>query len=203
MARPKNTPAKPITTAQLSAAQEQFIQAWGQMGPSWGIPRTMAEVHALLYIAAQPLNTDDIMDRLRISRGNASMSLRALVEWGLIQRVHKRGDRKEYFQADADSWSIARTIIRERLRREILPVLTTLYEIRDATGEHAPGTAKPDAPVIAKTDQLATPEAIAEHNRRLDGMLELVQMIDKLGERFVGSDGKGLKLAATVLSKVI
>ncbi len=205
MARSNNTPAKPITTAQLSAAQEQFIQAWGQMGPSWGIPRTMAEVHALLYIAAQPQNTDDIMDRLRISRGNASMSLRALVEWGLIQRVHKRGDRKEYFQADADSWSIARTIIRERLRREILPVLTTLYEIRDATGEHA-HTVKPDpaAPgVIAKTDQLAAPEAIAEHNRRLDGMLELVQMIDKLGERFIGSDGKGLKLAASVLSKVI
>ena len=134
------------------------------------------------------------MERLRISRGNASMSLRSLVEWGIIERIHKRGDRKEYFQAEQDVWAIARTIIRERLRREILPVLATLYEIRDQTGENASEEA---------TDSAAAPETIAAHNERLDRLLELVQTIDKLGERFVGSEGKGLRLAATVLSKVI
>ncbi len=194
MARSQRT----ITHSQLTEAQERFIRTWGQMGPSWGISRTMAEVHAMLYIVGQPLNTDEVMERLSISRGNASMSLRALVEWGLVTRVHKRGDRKEYFEADRDAWSMARTIIRERLRREILPLLTTLYEIRDETGERVAEAPTSGAP--------ATPEAIAEHNRRLDALVELIQTIDKLGERFVGTEGKGgggLKLAATVLSKVV
>lgn len=190
-----------ISATQLTGAQERFIQTWGQMGPSWGISRTMAEVHALLYISGQPMNTDEVMERLSISRGNASMSLRALVEWSLVTRVHKRGDRKEYFEADRDAWSMARTIIRERLRREILPLLTTLYDIREETGERsadAAGTSGPASP--------AHTETVAEHNRRLDALVELIQTIDKLGERFVGSEGKGgggLRLAATVLSKVV
>jgi DNA-binding transcriptional regulator GbsR (MarR family) len=190
---------KAIPQSRLTDAQEQFVQAWGQMGPSWGISRTMAEVHALLYVTGRELNTDEVMDRLRISRGNASMSLRALVEWGLVSRVHKRGDRKEYFQADQDVWSIARTIIRERMRREILPLLTTLYDIRDSTGEHAEPPKTSAAPPTAPAD----PAEVERHNARLDDLLHLVQTIDRLAERFVGSEGKGLKLAATVLSKVV
>lgn len=181
-----------MTAEQLLKAQDDFVSAWGQMGTSWGISRTMAEVHALLYIGGRAMNTDEVMERLRISRGNASMSLRSLVEWGIVQRVHKRGDRKEYFEAEQDVWALARTIIRERLRREILPMLATLYEIRDQTGEAAPATGG-----------TVDAEAIAAHNQRLDQLLSLVQTIDKLGERFVGSEGKGLKLAASVLSKVI
>src|ERR1041384_3170136 len=75
----------------LREAQDRFVAAWGQMGTAWGISRTMAEVHALLYIPGQPMNTDDIMERLQISRGNASMSLRALLDWGIVQRTHKIG----------------------------------------------------------------------------------------------------------------
>lgn len=192
-------PNPPVTQAQLTAAREQFVQAWGQMGPSWGVSRTMAEVHALLYITAAPLNTDDVMDKLRISRGNASMSLRALVEWGLIARIHLRGDRKEYFQADADAWSMARVVIRERLRREILPLLASLYDIRDQTGEHAEAATR-----IARPEATpASADAVKLHNERLDAMVSLMQTVDRLGERFVGSEGKGLKLAATLLSKVI
>lgn len=187
--------SKAISAEQLTQAQDEFIAAWGQMGPSWGISRTMAEVHALLYISGRALNTDEVMDRLRISRGNASMSMRALVEWGIVQRVHKRGDRKEYFEAEQDVWSLARTVIRERLRREIMPLLATLYEIRDETGEA--GTA------AAGRGEPAKPEEVAAHNQRLDKLMELVQMIDRLGERFVGSEGKGLRLAASVLSKVV
>ena len=77
----------------LAESQDRLIAAWGQMGSTWGISRTMAEVHALLYITGQALCTDDVMARLSISRGNASMSLRALVDWGVVQREHRRGDR--------------------------------------------------------------------------------------------------------------
>lgn len=187
-----------ISVEQLRHARERFVQAWGQMGPSWGISRTMAEAHALLYIHSAPMNTDEVMEQLQISRGNASMTLRALVEWGLISRVHKRGDRKEYFEADQDTWSIARTIIRERLRREILPLLATLHELRDETGDHAAA--------IGEGKAAAAAEEVAEYHKRLDNLTNLVQTIDKLGERFVGSDGaggKGLQIAATLLSKAV
>ena len=192
-----------LTASQLTAAQDQLLAAWAQMGPAWGISRTMAEVHALLYIVGHPMNTDDVMERLRISRGNASMSLRALVEWGIVQRIHKRGDRKEYFHAEQDVWTLARTVIRERLRREILPMLATLYEIRDQTGADRPIPGSPPPSPSSESQQPVPPETIAEHNARIDQLLELLQTIDKLGERFVGSDGKGLRLAASVLSKVM
>jgi DNA-binding transcriptional regulator GbsR (MarR family) len=175
---------KHVSDEDLAKAQSQFIAAWGQMGTTWGISRTMAEIHALLYITGKPLNTDEIMERLSISRGNASMSLRSLVEWGIVARVHKRGDRKEYYEADQDAWALSRKVIRERLRRELHPILTSLYEVREATQN-----AQPSAPV-------------EEHNQRLDSLLDLVQTIDRLAERFVGSEGRGLKLAASVLSKL-
>ncbi len=199
----KTTPsAPPISAARFAEVQEQLVQAWGQMGPAWGVSRTMAETHALLFVSGAPLNTDDVMDRLHISRGNASMSLRALVEWGLISRVHLRGDRKEYFQADQDAWSVARTVIRERLRREILPLLAALHEIRDQTGEHAKGAVG----MKVNPSELAPAEAVATHNQRLDELVGLIQTVERLGERFVGTEGKGgkgLQMAATLLSKVI
>jgi DNA-binding transcriptional regulator GbsR (MarR family) len=192
-----------INHDQLITAQDEFIAAWGQMGSSWGISRTMAEVHALLHITGQPMNTDEVMDRLRISRGNASMSLRSLVEWGIVQRVHKRGDRKEYFQSEQDVWSLARTIIRERLRREILPVLQTLHEIRDETADAAKPTGESKRAAGESGGEMVPAAVVAQHNQRLDQLIELIQTIDRLGERFVGSEGKGLRLAATVLSKIV
>src|SRR5437764_13292383 len=94
----------PLTPAQqqLRTAQDLFIRRWGEMGQTWGINRTMAEIHALCYIVGQPLCTDDVMERLHISRGNASMSLRALCDWGIVRRLHKRVDRREYFEAFSD-----------------------------------------------------------------------------------------------------
>src|SRR3954469_5960060 len=87
------------TEQRLREAQEMFIRRWGEMGQTWGINRAMAEIHALLYITATPLCTDDVMERLHISRGNASMSLRALCDWGIIRRQHRRGERREYFES--------------------------------------------------------------------------------------------------------
>src|SRR4029079_247053 len=87
---------KPLTETQqqLRTAQDLFIRRWGEMGQTWGINRTMAEIHALAYITGQPQCTDDVMERLNISRGNAVMTMRALCDWGIIRRLHKRGERR-------------------------------------------------------------------------------------------------------------
>ncbi|MBX3358589.1 MAG: hypothetical protein KF745_09175 [Phycisphaeraceae bacterium] len=199
------TPAgSDVSVATLTQAQDRLIAAWGQMGSTWGISRTMAEIHALLYITGRPMNTDEVMERLNISRGNASMSLRALLDWSIVSRLHKRGDRKEYFQAEQDVWAIARQIIRERLRREVHPVLASLFEIRELTtpGAAAAMQIRSASTGAAATDGPAPVPDVAEHNERLDTLLELLQTIDRLAERFVGADAKGLQLAATLLSRV-
>jgi DNA-binding transcriptional regulator GbsR (MarR family) len=164
------------------------------MGATWGISRTMAEVHALLYITGQPMNTDEVMERLQISRGNASMSLRGLLDWGIAQRTHKRGDRKEYFTAEQDVWAMFRAIVRERMKREIDPTLAALYEIRDLTGVE---TSRGKAALSAEEKQ-----AVLSHNQRLDAMLEFFKILDKFSQRFVSPAGRGLQLAATFLNKV-
>ena len=120
----------------LTEAQDRFIAVWGQMAGAWGISRTMAEVHALLYITGEAMCTDDIMERLEISRGNASMSLRALLDWGIVERAHKRGDRKEYFGAEQDVWAMFRAIVRERITREVDPLLASMHEIRAVSYTH-------------------------------------------------------------------
>lgn len=187
--------------AVLRAAQDRFIAAWGQMATTWGISRTMAEVHALLYITGEPHNTDDVMERLQISRGNASMSLRSLLEWGIIGRTHKRGDRKEYFIAEQDVWAMFRIIVRERMKREVDPLLASLYEIRDLTEPKAQahaGRSGAQRPSEARSSPLA--DAYAEHNARLDAMLGFLTTLERLSHRFVAPSGQGLRLAASLLS---
>lgn len=179
----------------IADARERFIAAWGQMGGVWGISRTMAEVHALLYITDEPLCTDEVMERLQISRGNASMSLRALMDWGIIVRTHKRGDRKEYFRAEQDVWAMARAIVRERLKREVEPLVAGLYEIRDLTGVD---TKPPRARRKASGAEEADPAAI--HNKRLDAILDLMVTIERVSETFIGPAGRGLQAAASILS---
>jgi len=189
----RRRPARPRPTRctkALREGQNRFVSIWGEMGSSWGIPRTMAEVHALLYIVHEPLNTDQIMERLAISRGNASMSLKSLHDWGLISRAHKRGDRKEYFHAEQDVWQVFRIITRERKRREIDPVLMALHDCRDVTGPRAVGLANADAELIT-------------HNERLDRMIDFIELIDSLAEQFVSPAGKGLQTAVGLLGKVV
>lgn len=185
-----------VSERSLIEAQDRFIDSWGQMASAWGISRTMGEVHALLFILGRELSADEVMDRLSISRGNASMSLRSLVEWGVVRRVHKRGERKEYFEAEQDVWTLAKQVIRERIRREILPLLTTLHEIRDLTEQ---GDVMGEA---AGDGEAVSPEQVESHRRRLDELLEMLQTADKLAERFVGPESRGLRLAASVLAKV-
>lgn len=181
-------------TDTLAQAQDRFIAVWGQMGAAWGISRTMAEVHALLFISGVPMNTDEIMERLQISRGNASMSLRSLTDWGIVSRAHKRGDRKEYFTAEQDVWAMFRAIVRQRTKREIDPMLAQLFEIRDMTGVQ---TSRGKAPSEAERRT-----ALLEHNQRLDALLSFFKVLDTVSQRFVSPSGRGLELAARVLSKV-
>lgn len=109
-------------------ALEQFILLWGEMASAWGINKTMAQIHALLYAEADPLDTDAIMERLDISRGNANMNLRNLVQWQLAHKVHFKGKRKDYYTAEKDVWSIVSTIIRERQEREVAPIRANLVD---------------------------------------------------------------------------
>lgn len=110
-------------------AADEFIRLWGEMATHWGINRTMALIHALLYAEGDPLDTDAIMERLAISRGNANMNLRALVDWGLVRKTHRTGSRKDYFEAEQDVWRLTTTIIEERQRREIAPVQRALSDV--------------------------------------------------------------------------
>lgn len=186
-----NGQSRSSDTASLKAAEDRFIAVWGQMAGAWGISRTMAEVHALLYITGTELCTDDIMERLQISRGNASMSTRALVDWNIVSRVNKRGDRKEYFIAEQDVWALFRAIVRERMNREVDPLLASLYEIRDMTGVDGK----------AVDDKSAKSQAKA-HRERIDAMLDFFETLEKLGQRFVSPTGRGLQMAATLLGKL-
>ena len=114
---------------KLKEAKKQFIQTWARLGGEWGINRTMAQVHALLLATEKPLTTDDVMEELKISRGNANINLRELMNWNLIYRDNIPGDRKEYFRAEKNVWEIAKRIARERKKREVEPLLRELSQM--------------------------------------------------------------------------
>ncbi|RWY49383.1 GbsR/MarR family transcriptional regulator [Mucilaginibacter gilvus] len=120
---------------QLPEAKGKFIEAWGKLGSEWGINRTMAQVHALLLVSPNELTTEEIMEELKISRGNANMTLRDLISWGLVEKQHKAGERKEYFYADKDTWNIARQVAKERRKRELDPIIKILDELSKVEGE--------------------------------------------------------------------
>lgn len=120
---------------ELSEGRLKFIEAWGKLGSEWGINRTMAQIHALLLISPEALTTEDIMEELTISRGNANMNLRDLIGWGLVEKQHKSGERKEYFYADKDTWNIARQVAKERKKRELDPIIKLLNELSEVKGD--------------------------------------------------------------------
>jgi DNA-binding transcriptional regulator GbsR (MarR family) len=116
-------------------AKEQLIQAWGNLGYSWGLNKTMAQIHALLMVTSKPLSTEHIMEELSISRGNANMNTRALLDWGIISRVSVAGERKEFFKSEKDIWTLARQVARERRKRELEPILKVLKEVNEVQGD--------------------------------------------------------------------
>lgn len=116
--------------------RHKFIQAWGTLGSSWGINKAMAQIHALLLISIAPLSAEDIMEELQISRGNVNMNLRGLMDWGIVHKEYKPGERREYFIAGKDVWELARQVSRERRKREIEPILRVLEQVQDIEGDN-------------------------------------------------------------------
>jgi DNA-binding transcriptional regulator GbsR (MarR family) len=114
---------------QYTEGKEKFLNAWGTLGSNWGINRTMAQVHALLLIAPESQSAEEIMSELQISRGNANMNIRSLMDWGLVHKEIKPGDRKEYFHAEKDMWTVIRQIIIHRKKKELEPIVKLLAEL--------------------------------------------------------------------------
>jgi DNA-binding transcriptional regulator GbsR (MarR family) len=121
---------------EYKEAKQNFIQAWGTLGSNWGINKAMAQIHALLLLSTEPLSAEDIMDELQMSRGNVNMNLRALMDWGIVRKEHKVGERKEFFSTGKDVWDLAKQVSRERRRREIEPILNVLEEVQKVTGDN-------------------------------------------------------------------
>lgn len=120
---------------ELSEAIRSFILHWGEMGGSWGISRTMAQIHALLYISPRPLHAEEISSSLALARSTVSTSLRELLSWNVIRRVHVMGDRRDHFEAIDDVWEMFRQVLDERKRREMDPTLEILKEGVDLAKE--------------------------------------------------------------------
>lgn len=114
-----------------SEAKNKFINAWGSLATQWGINRTMAQIHALLFITSGPLSVEELMEELQISRGNTSMNLRQLMDWGIVFKEIRSGDRREYFYTEKDVHELARIIMAERSRREIQPTIRILSEVSE------------------------------------------------------------------------
>ncbi|HEY0719709.1 MAG TPA: MarR family transcriptional regulator [Gammaproteobacteria bacterium] len=113
---------------KLSTVEQRFVLHWGEMGSRWGVNRTVAQLHALLYLATAPLNAEDIAETLGVARSNVSTSLKELQSWGLVKVVHILGDRRDHFESLHDVWDIFFVILEERKKRELDPTLTTLRE---------------------------------------------------------------------------
>lgn len=163
-------------------AREEFINQWGAIGTGWGVNRTVAKIHALLITSPLPLSTDEVMEVLAISRGNANTSLRELVSWGLIRPVVKSGERKEFFEGEKDIWKMSCTIARERKRREIEPAMAVVKDCK------------------ARTDNNTDPEAIA-FNAQMGELLKFMEFASSMLNKVASSqEGTMIKLAAKLFS---
>ena len=123
-------------TENIQNIKDKFTLHWGEMGTKWGINKTMAQVHALLFISEQCLSADEIMKELKISRGSASMSLRELMSWGIVTKIHIKGERKEYYTTEKDVWTLFKIVSRERKKREMDPTIAVLHEILDSLADN-------------------------------------------------------------------
>jgi len=150
-------------------ARDAFVRQWGALGSQWGVNRTMAMIHARLLVAMEPMDTDEIMAELQVSRGNANTNLRELVGWGLVQRVVRPGERREFFTAEKDVWKIFCLVARERKRRETEPAQQVLQDC------------------LAQTEGIDSPEA-REFHRQITALADFVGLANVLMERIASKD---------------
>ncbi len=161
----------------LPPTAKKFIVHWGEMGTRWGINRSVAQIHALLYLSPKPLPADEIADTLAIARSNVSVGLKELQTWGLVRATQTLGDRRDHFETSADVWELFRVIIRERKRRELDPTLAVL---RECVAE-------------AKASESAQ---LPELDDRLEAMLEFMELTEAWGERAAKLAPKNLRRLA-------
>src|SRR5438270_12841704 len=173
--------AKSQLPQRLEEVEDRFVDLWDTMSSLWGISPTMARIHGVLYITGGARSMDDIMERLAISRGNVSMNLSKLVEWGLVRRVHKRGDRRDYYESLSDVWEMFTLVAAQRKRREMDPILSTLRRCREALSPEALGG-------------LAEEPETGERSRRVNDLLTFLTLMDSLAQRFFETH-RGLRTA--------
>src|ERR1700682_2313551 len=178
--------AKADLGRRLEEVEDRFVDLWDNMSFLWGISPTMARIHGLLYITGSALSMDDIMLRLEISRGNVSMNLSKLVEWGLVRRVHQRGDRRDYYESLSDVWEMFTLVAAQRKRREIDPILNTLRDCREPLSPESLGAA-------AENDEAT------DRRRRVSDLLAFLTLVDGLAQRFFESH-RGLREAVELLA---
>lgn len=175
-------PSEGVSDRRLAEAQERFILEWGRLGSHWGINRTMAQIHALLLVSARPYTVDEIIERLAISRGNASISLRELVDWGVVRRYRLPGDRKDFYESDGDMWFMFSQIIKERKRREVDP---TYHAIRDCLSK--------------LPDEGEGEHEVEEARSRLSQLVEIFELGNAVYDRVVG-EAESLRQSAKQIS---
>ncbi|WP_062062135.1 GbsR/MarR family transcriptional regulator [Aquimarina longa] len=149
-------------------AKNKFISTWGSLGSLWGINKTMAQIHALLLISPEPLSMEDIMEQLQISRGNTSMNLRQLMDWGIVFKENIMGERKEYFTSEKDIQELTKQIAKERSRRELKP---TIKILKDVSNMQQDGTSK-------TTELIKQTKALHEMASNLDTMMNKIATHD-------------------------
>jgi DNA-binding transcriptional regulator GbsR (MarR family) len=180
-------PAKTELPQRLEEVEDRFVDLWDTMSSLWGISPTMARIHGLLYITGAALSMDDIMARLAISRGNVSMNLSKLIEWGLVRRIHKRGDRRDYYESLSDVWEMFTLVAAQRKRREIDPILSTLRRCREELSPEALGGSAEE------------PEA-SQRSQRVNDLLTFLTLMDSLAQRFFETH-RGLRAAVELLEQ--
>lgn len=163
----------------LTEGREKFIQTWGTLGSNWGINRTMAQIHALLLISPVSLSAEEIMEELKISRGNANMNVRALMDWGLVFKELKAGERREFFYAEKDMWKVAMQVVKERRKRELEPIIGTIQELKkikdeSSAGEQFENTIHDLDSVIAKADKTIELLIKADENWFMNNFLKIL-----------------------------
>src|SRR6202043_4163608 len=167
-------PTKADLPQRLEEVEDRFVDLWDTMSSLWGISPTMARIHGFLYIPGSALSMDHIMARLAISRGNVSMNLSKLVEWGLVRRVHRKGDRREFYESLSDVWEMFTLVASQRKRREIDPILSTLRRCRDELTPEALGGQ-------------AAAEPAQQRFHRVNDLLKVLSRLDSLAQRFFES----------------
>jgi DNA-binding transcriptional regulator GbsR (MarR family) len=180
----KIEPTKSETTAgTLTPVAQKFILHWGEMGTRWGINRTVAQVHALLFLAPHPVPADEIATTLSVARSNVSTSLRELQGWGIVRVVHVLGDRRDHFESIKDVWEIFRIVSEERKRREIDPTLRVIGE--------------------CVSELKSNPNGDAYTRERLESMLEFLTAMNGLFEEILRMPTGALKGVVKLRGKVI